>query len=380
MAETAAGTPPRVAVILAAGEGTRMRSALPKVLHRAAGRPLLGWALEAARGAGCARVLVVVGHGAGAVREALAGEPVTWVTQEQRLGTGHALAQAEPHLADLLAAFTEGGGGGRATLLVLPGDAPLVTAATLDQLARRVEGGEPAGGEQTGAWGALAVAETADPGTLGRVIVTGERLERIVEVADAGPDELAVTTVNAGLYALPAPEVFDRLRRLEPANAQGELYLTDVPVAAAAEGLRVDVVRLADPDEALGVNTRRELAAAHRRLIDRRLGELMDAGVTVLEPARTVVEPSVEVGADTVVHPGASLLGATRVGGGCVLEQGAWLRDSELGDGVVVGAYSGRSARTIAAAPCWGCSRRWCRCHLGPGHPRRSSTRRCRRP
>jgi bifunctional UDP-N-acetylglucosamine pyrophosphorylase / glucosamine-1-phosphate N-acetyltransferase len=330
---------PRVAVVLAAGEGTRLRSALPKVLHVAAGRPLLTWVLAAARGAGCRRVLVVVGQGGERVRAAFAGEDVTWVEQTERRGTGHALAVAEPHL-----------GGEDATLLVLSGDAPLITAATLDALARRVEGGdrEPAWGEQ--AWGALAVADLDDPGTLGRVIAAppdggaaaggDELLARIVEVADAAPAELAVRTVNAGFYAFPAPAVFAYLHRLEPRNAQRELYLTDVPVAAATAGERVVLHRLTDPAEALGVNTRGELARVHRHLLDRHLAALMAAGVTVLEPARTVVEPGVEVGADSVVHPGVALLGATRVGRDCTLAQGAWLRDTVLGDGVEVAPYS----------------------------------------
>lgn len=329
----------RVAVVLAAGQGTRLRSSRPKVLHPAAGRPLLAWVLAAVRGAGCERILVVVGHGGDEVRAAFADEAVTWVVQAEQRGTGHALAQAAPHLDDL-ASDTAGAAG--TTLLVVPGDAPLVRAATLDALARLVERG--AGGS---AWGAVAVADLAEPGSLGRVIASPlaeagapERLARIVEVADAGPGELAVGTVNTGFYAFPAPEVFAYLRRLTPHNAQGELYLTDVPVAAAAAGERVVLHRLAEPAEALGVNTRGELAAVHRGLIDRHLADLLAAGVTVLEPARTVVEPGVTVGADTVIHPGVALSGATAVGGGCTLEQGAWLRDSTLGDGVVVGPYS----------------------------------------
>jgi len=313
------GVRSRVAVILAAGKGTRMRSALPKVLHEAAGRPLLAWVVDAARAAGCARILIVVGHGAEQVREAIPGEDVVWVLQAEQRGTGHALAQAEPSIQ------------AAATVLVLSGDVPLVTPATLDGLAAAAEAG----------WGAMAVADLPEPGSLGRVLTTPEGgLARIVEARDATAEELAVRRINAGLYALPAPDIFARLARLTPNNAQGELYLTDAVTGAAAEGREVRLVPLADPDEALGINNRAELAHVHRLLLDRRLRELMDAWVTVLEPARTVVEPGVRVGMDTVIHPGVSLLGRTEVGAGCTIHQGAWLRDTRVGDGVSIEPYS----------------------------------------
>jgi bifunctional UDP-N-acetylglucosamine pyrophosphorylase / glucosamine-1-phosphate N-acetyltransferase len=348
-----AGLRPRVAVVLAAGKGTRMRSDLPKVLHRAAGRPLLDWVLAAARAAGCGRLLAVVGHGAERVREEVDGRGVEWVLQAEQRGTGHALAQAEACLA-----------GERATLLVLSGDVPLVRPGTLVDLMTRVErpGGAPemdvrspghtagagvghragtAGAQGRSTWGAMAVADLDDPGSLGRVLERPDgALAAIVEARDASPEVLAVRRVNAGLYVLPAPEIFDYLRGLSSDNSQGELYLTDALTAAAAAGERIELVPLADPAEGLGVNDRAELAAIHRRLIDRHLAGLMKAGVTVLEPARTTIEPGVEVGADTVVHPDVSLLGATRVGRGCTLHQGAWLRDTRLGEGVTVEPYS----------------------------------------
>jgi bifunctional UDP-N-acetylglucosamine pyrophosphorylase/glucosamine-1-phosphate N-acetyltransferase len=312
---------PRVAVLLAAGKGTRMRSSLPKVLHRAAGRPLLEWAIEAARAAGCERILVVVGHGAEQVREEVTGDDLGWVLQAEQRGTGHALAQAEAEIP------------GEALVLVLSGDVPLVTPATLERLAQAAEAAEPG-------WGAMAVADFDQPGSLGRVIGEGGRLQRIVEAADATPEQLAIRSINAGIYALPAPDVFDDLRRITTDNAQGELYLTDAVTLAAAEGRPVALVTLAEPDEALGVNNRVELAMVHRRLIDRHLEALMVSGVTVLEPARTVVEPGVSVGPDTVIHPGVSLLGSTEVGSGCTLHQGAWLRDTRVGDGVSIEPYS----------------------------------------
>lgn len=313
---------PRVAVVLAAGKGTRMRSSMPKVLHCAAGRPLLSWAIDAAREAGCERILVVVGHGAERVQEEIDGPDagdIQWVLQAQQKGTGHALAQAEPHVQ------------GEAIVLVLSGDVPLVSADTLRELADGAEAG----------WGAMAVAELDEPGSLGRVLAGGYgALRKIVEAADATPEVLAVRRVNAGLYALPAPDIFNYLRQIGTNNAQGELYLTDAVTAAAADHRLVQLVPLPDPSEALGVNTRAELARVHRRLLERHLAKLMDEGVTILEPSRTVIEPGVRVGIDTVIHPDVSLLGRTVIGEGCTLRQGAWINDSTLGNDVTIEPYS----------------------------------------
>ena len=319
--------PSRVAVVLAAGKGTRMKSRHPKPLFEVAGRPMLGWVVDAAREAGCERVMVVVGHGADAIREAFADQDLVFVTQEPQLGTGHALAQAEAPFAALL-------GDAAATVLVLNGDVPGVRAATLERLAEAAEAGD--------AWGALAVAEVDEPGRLGRVVARDDesgRLARIIEAADASADELAIRRVNAGLYAVPAPGVFDVLRRLDTDNAQGELYLTDA-MGLGADAGGVTLVDLDDPDEALGINDRRELARMRRILIDRHLDRLMADGVTILDPATTTIEPTVAVGRDTVIHPGTTLLGATVVGEGCTVHVGCWLRDARLADDVELKPYT----------------------------------------
>jgi len=321
---------PRTAVVLAAGQGRRMRSALPKVLHRAAGRPLLAWVLDAARAAGCGELVVVVGHGGDEVRRAVAAPDVSFAVQAEQLGTGHALAQAASKVT------------GDATLLVLSGDVPLVRPATLVALA---EAAEAAGG-----WGSLVVAEHTEPGGLGRVILDSDgAFRRIVEAKDAAPEVLAVRRVNAGLYAFPAPAIFAFLERLRPDNAQREIYLTEAPRLAAEAGHRIAVVHLDDPAEALGVNTRSELARVHRALLDRHLEKLMESGVGVLEPARTSVEPTVEVEPDAVLHPGVTLLGATRVGAGAVLHQGAWARDADIGPRAEVGPYAVLDGARVAA-------------------------------
>lgn len=237
------------AVILAAGKGTRMRSDRPKVLHRVAGRPMLHWVLDAARSAGCAQIVVVIGHGAEEVRSAIAADDVRFVLQREQLGTGHALAQAASRIA------------GTATMVVLSGDVPLVQPETLRRLAAASDEG----------WGAVAVAELEEPGSLGRVFATpnGRCLERIVEVADATAEEMAIRQVNAGIYALPAPEIFEVLAELTPDNAKGEFYLTDALGVAARSGERVVLVPLEDPVEALGANDRHDLARIERALVAR---------------------------------------------------------------------------------------------------------------
>jgi bifunctional N-acetylglucosamine-1-phosphate-uridyltransferase/glucosamine-1-phosphate-acetyltransferase GlmU-like protein len=253
-------------VVLAAGKGTRMGGDLPKVLHEAGGQPMLFSVLDAARHSGCDRSVAIVGHQAELVKDAVrdAGfDDVTFALQEPQNGTGHALAQAREAVAERT-------GGAPGLLLVLSGDVPLVTSDTLDALVRSAEA--------PGVWGSMAVADLDDPGSLGRVIPRADSgrsgkppsLERIVEAADASPDELAVTLINAGLYVLPTPEIWPYLDRLDAGNAQGELYLTDALGDAVRDGERVALHTLADPAEATGVNTREELAEAHRLLVERR--------------------------------------------------------------------------------------------------------------
>ncbi len=320
---------PRIAVVLAAGQGTRMKSATPKILHSAAGKPLLAWVLDAARAARCDRLLVIVGHGADDVRARFDAEDITWVTQHEQLGTGHAVAQAAPEVTD------------DATLLILSGDVPLVTPATIERLIDAADHG----------WGAMVVATLDQPGSLGRVIARPDgTLERIVEAADATPDELAVQAINAGIYAVPAPAIFQQLDRLDTANAQGELYLTDAVSNAHRDGNPVALVHLDNATEALGVNDRADLARAHQALLSRQAERVMKAGVTLLDPTRTTIETGVEIGADTVVHPGVTLLGSTRIGAGVELHQGVWARDAEIADGAIIHPYSVLDGATVGPA------------------------------
>lgn len=166
-------------------------------------------------------------------------------------------------------------------------------------------------------------------------------------MADASPEELAICRVNAGLYALPAPEIFDFLSALEPDNAQGELYLTDALGNAAAAGRRIDVIELDDPDEALGVNDRADLARVHQLLLERKARELQRGGVTLFAPERTAIEPETEVAPDSVVHADVALLGTCRVGTGSTLHQGVWMRNSAVGQDSVIEPYSVLDGATV---------------------------------
>lgn len=296
-----------------------MRSAEPKVLHRAAGRPLLDWVIRSAGEAGCLKILLVVGHQAERVRAAFedsdAGVEIEWVEQAEQKGTGDALARAVAHLT------------APARLLVLSGDVPLVRGETLEALLA-----------EAGTGWALAVAELDSPGSLGRVMADAEgRLSRIVETVDATAEELEVRLVNTGIYVVPSSEIEPRLARLEPANAQGELYLTEAFTATVEAGTEVKLFSLTDSNEALGVNDRADLARVHRVLLDRKCAQLMTDGVTILEPARTVVEADVRVGRDSVVHPGVSLTGGTVIGAGSTIHSYSSIRDATLGDGVEIG-------------------------------------------
>lgn len=318
----------RAAVILAAGQGTRMRSELPKVLHEAGGRPLLQWVIEAARAAGCERLVLIVGHGHESVRARMEEclehtDDLQWVLQEEQLGTGHAVQQAASVLG-------RSGDAGEGLAFVLSADAPFVAPQTLERLAAAAEAG----------WGAVACAHLEEPGSLGRVVI-GDRgqVEDIVEAVDATPEQLAIGWVNSGHYAVRFPEIFDLLEKVGSANAQGEIYLTDAVVSANALGA-VSAFELEDPREAWGVNTRADLAAMHGALVSRKLDQLQTDGVTVLDPSRVQVEADVEIGRDTVLHPDVTLLGRVRIGEGCTLHQGVWVRDAEIADDVEVLPYS----------------------------------------
>jgi bifunctional UDP-N-acetylglucosamine pyrophosphorylase/glucosamine-1-phosphate N-acetyltransferase len=307
---------PLTVLVLAAGRGTRMKSATAKVLHPLLGRPMLAWALDAARALPAARRGVVVGHQAERVA-AILPEGFAPVVQQRALGTGHAVRAA----ARLFA--------GAGDTVVLSGDTPLLTAATVKRLLAAHRRGN--------ATVSLLTARVEDPAGYGRIVRCGEGAVRaIVEHRDAPPEVLAIREVNAGVYCFENRFLASALRRLRAANAQGELYLTDVVAMAVRARRTVLGVPCPDPGEMQGVNDRAQLARAQEVLRLRILEALMRSGVTVADPRTTWVEPTVRVGPDTVLLPQTALEGATVVGAGCRVGPGARVRDSRLGAGAVV--------------------------------------------
>jgi bifunctional UDP-N-acetylglucosamine pyrophosphorylase/glucosamine-1-phosphate N-acetyltransferase len=308
-------------VILAAGKGTRMKSAEPKVLHRAAGLSLMEHVLRAADTLAPTTIVVVVGHLANRVEEAL-GKRVglRFAVQQPQLGTGHALLQAEPHLA-----------GQSGTVVLLSGDVPLLRPATLQAL---VEAHTSRGAAAT-----VLTARVERPDGYGRVIREDGRIAAIVEDKDATPAERAIDEINSGIYAFALEPLFAALRSIGTANAQGEYYLPDLVKIYRQRGLAVETFSLADPREILGVNSRKELADVTAILRTRRNEELMESGVTLVDPESAWIGPDVTVGADTVIHPNVYLEGRTRIGSGCEIHAGVRIVDSTIDEGVVVNNY-----------------------------------------
>ena len=311
----------RAAVILAAGQGTRMKSSRPKVLHAVAGMPMVHYPLQLAAGLGCDPRLVVVGHAASEVEAALAASGAAFVCQEQQLGTGHALRCA----AEPLAGFS-------GTLLLLCGDVPLLRRETLERLL--------ACHETEAAAVTVLTAEVADPRGYGRIVRAGAEVLRIVEEKDASTEEKALREINTGIYAFSAPFVFAALEAVGCNNAQGEYYLTDVLAIARQRGERVRALATGDAAEAQGVNDRVQLAAADAAMRRRINEEWMREGVTLVDPATTCIDPTVRIGADTVIAPGVHLHGATRIGRDCRIEPGVVVRDCMIGDAVHLKAGS----------------------------------------
>jgi bifunctional UDP-N-acetylglucosamine pyrophosphorylase/glucosamine-1-phosphate N-acetyltransferase len=305
-------------VILAAGKGTRMKSALPKVLHRVAGVPMIEHVLATARSLQPRSITVVVGHQSHALQEALSPHTeLVIVVQEPQLGTAHALLTTESALRPATG-----------TVLLLSGDVPLLSSDTLKALIARHEAARAAV--------TVVTAMVDEPTGYGRIVRSGEQIARIVEERDASPAERAIPEINAGIYAFRLDGLFDALRNIVAANAQQEYYLPDIIALCRTRGLPVETIVVANADETRGINSRVELAAVSRIVRQKKNAELMAAGVTIEDPATTYVDPHVEIGIDTIIHPGVSLEGHTVIGTGCEIHSGVRIVNSRLGDRVTV--------------------------------------------
>ena len=302
---------PLSVVILAAGEGKRMKSALPKVLQPLAGRPLLAHVIDTARALEPAAIHVVYGHGGERVREALPAEPVQWTLQAQQLGTGHALLQAAPKLAD------------EHLVLVLYGDVPLIGRQTLRELVAL------AGPRQV----ALLTMTVDDPTGYGRIIRDAQgRVKRIVEQKDASAEERRIRECNTGVLTAPAGLLKRWLEGLKADNSQREYYLTDIVALAVKEGVAVNPLSCADVIEALGVNDKVQLAFLESVCRQRSARELMLAGVTVADPARIDVRGCVTHGQDVFLDVNVVLEGQVKLGDRVRIGPGCVIRDAEIGN------------------------------------------------
>ena len=325
---------PLSVVILAAGEGKRMKSSLPKALQPLAGRPLLAHVIDTARSLAPAAIYVVYGHGGERVRAALAGEPVSWTLQAERRGTGHALLQAMPQIPE------------GHDVLVLYGDVPLIRRATLLGL---LGGGARAEVR-------LLTMRTADPAGYGRIVrARGGGVRRIVEEQDASRTQLAIRECNTGVLAAPARLLRKWLALLRPDNSQGEYYLTDVIALAVRERIPVKPVVAADSIEVLGVNDKVQLAEAEAAWRARTAQALMLAGVTLADPLRLDVRGVVTHGADVFLDVDVVLEGRVVLGDGVCIGPGCLIRNSEIGAGTEVFAHCVIDAAVIGPE-----------CNIGP--------------
>jgi bifunctional UDP-N-acetylglucosamine pyrophosphorylase/glucosamine-1-phosphate N-acetyltransferase len=314
---------PLTIVILAAGLGTRMKSRKAKVLHRAGGRTLIEHVVRTAQAlTPPERIFVVVGHQADEVRAAVATPGVGFIHQAEQKGTGHALMVGAEPLAHL-----------DGLLLLLYGDGPLIRAETLRRLV--------AAQEASGAAGTILTAMMTDPTGYGRVVRDAEgRVLRIVEQRAATPEQLAIREANMGLYCYRAATFWNHIQELRPDNPAHEYYLTDMVEILRRELHGIHSFCIEDPGEVLGINNREELAAVDRIMRDRKVRELMIAGVTIEKPETVTIDSDVRIGMDSIVEPFAQILGNTSIGENCHIGACAIIRDSELADDVEVGAFT----------------------------------------
>lgn len=305
------------AVILAAGKGTRMKSELPKVLHKVAGKPLVKYVIEACREAGIDKPLLVVGHGSEAVRAAL-GDEVSYCEQFRQLGTGHALMCALP--------FIEAKKG---EVLVMCGDAPLIGGRTLQALRQYFN--------ESGAVCTVLSAVLEQPYGYGRIFRDGTgKVLGIIEEKDATPNQRRLKEINTGTYCFDLAALRSVIDELDTNNAQGEYYLTQALELLIAKGYTVNAFVCADSTAALGVNDRLQQAEAERLLRQRVLCRVMTEGATVIDPQSTYIDSGVRIGADSVILPNTFLRGNTVIGNACNIGPGADITDSQIGDNATV--------------------------------------------
>lgn len=319
-----AGAPqPLTVLVLAAGQGTRLRSKTIKLLHLVANRPMVAQLLSVASALKPAKLITVIGHQAEAVAAELGESAGTFVLQEDQRGTGHAVLQAMQAV----------GRRSRASLLILNGDLPTLKPATLRKLINRHR--------RSGAALTLLSTVLKDASGYGRIIRDSRgKFKRIVEHADATPEEATVNEINAGIYCAQPAKLFDALERLRPDNAQGEYYITDAVEELIGRGETVSAVVHEEPEELLGVNTRQELAQASRTLFARKATQLQDQGVTLMDAGRIWIDPRARIGRDTIIYPDVHIEGPCVIGSDCIIRSGCRITDCTIGRSVEIKDHS----------------------------------------
>lgn len=306
-----------MALILAAGEGKRMKSKISKVMHKVAGKPLLEWVCRSVEKAGINDCIVVVGHKAEQVR-AYMQDRVKYAFQDKQLGTGHAVMQAEEYLKD-----REG------YIVVLCGDAPLITPETIY---RTIEYHK-----QNNYSATVITAELSDPSGYGRIVRNKDgSVEKIVEHKDASEEERKIKEVNSSMYCFTISHLMDALKELNNNNSQGEYYLTDTVGILAGKGLKVGALKVDDPNEILGINDRVQLAEASEAMRKRILNGYMRSGVTIIDPSSTYIDDSVEIGTDTIIYPGTIIEGESKIGEDCIIGPNSRIVNSRIGNSAEV--------------------------------------------
>lgn len=320
------------AVVLAAGKGVRMCSELPKVVHKAAGKPMILHVVETIQSAGITDITVVVGHGKDKVMEILQNYQVKFAIQEEQLGTGHALLQAKNYIEP------------SSTVLVLSGDTPLLRSKTLLDLV--------AVHQQQNAISSFISAELPNPYGYGRVIRNHDgSFARIVEEKDASEEQRLINEINSGIYCFQASDVFERLGELNTNNVQGEYYLTDVLEMQVRTGQKIGIIKIDDNQEIYGANDRVQLSYIEGILRKRKNVELMKKGVTIIDPASTFIDQEVSIGKDTIIYPFTLIEGTTSIGEACEIGPYCRISNSIIAERVII-----ESSRIIEAKIGKGCT------------------------
>jgi bifunctional UDP-N-acetylglucosamine pyrophosphorylase/glucosamine-1-phosphate N-acetyltransferase len=314
----------RAAIILAAGVSSRMNTQIAKVLHEVCGRPMLAYVLDACREAGVSKIYVVVGFSGEDVKERFSEvKNIVWVQQDEQMGTAHAVSCCKEHLRDFAG-----------EVLILCGDGPLIRAGTLKRLIEKHESGQSAA--------TLATAVLDDPSGYGRIIRDAYgNMQGIVEDSDCTPGQLAIKEINPSYYLFNSKVLFEALEKVKPDNIKKEYYLTDAVSGIIGTGHKVEAITALSPEEAVGINSRAQLSAASKIMQQRIQRELMENGVTIVDPDNTWIDARAQIGQDTVIEPFTYIHGEVKIGRGCRIGPFAYLRHGTvLKNDVVLGVYT----------------------------------------